>query len=75
MVGRDGVEDEVERARGRLHLLLVFGDDKVLGADLHGGLLLPRARRDGRHRVAHGRSQTDSHLVADVDVFELLLSK
>ena len=66
MVGRDGVEDEVERARGRLHLLLIFGDDKVLGADLHGGLLLLRARRDGCHRVAHRRSQTDSHLVAEI---------
>ena len=44
MVGRDGVEDEVEGASGRLHLLLVLRDDEVLGADLHGGLLLPRAR-------------------------------
>ena len=62
MVGRDGVEDEVETGRVLLHAVRVGGDQEVVGPDLPGGGLLVGGGGDGRDGVAHRLGQPHPHL-------------
>ncbi len=62
MVGRNSVENEIQRLLNGLETLRILGDDKLIRANLQGGLPLAGRGGDGHHGVAHGLGQPDAHL-------------
>ena len=67
MVGRDGVEDQVEAGRVLLHAVRVGRHQEVVGPDLPGGGLLVGGGGDGRDGVAHRLGQPHPHLTEAPD--------
>ena len=59
---RNRVQDQVQAPLGRCHRLRIARNDEVIGAQLAGGRLLLPVGGNGRHRVAHGLGQLQTHL-------------
>ncbi len=74
MAGRDGVQDEVEAARLRLHLILVARDDDFIRTQRERVLTLLVRRGERNHMRAHRMRDLHAHVAeaADADDADLL---
>ena len=67
MLCGDGVQNQIEASRGRLHAGLIGGDDEFGGAELQRRVSLGWRGRNGGNFVAHGSGETDAHLPQAAD--------
>ncbi len=74
VAGGNGVEDEIETVRMRLHLRVVARDHHLVGPQRQCVLALALGRGEGHHVRAHGMGELDAHVAkpADADDADLL---